>query len=289
MSFIVYWFLLIPVVFPATRPGTDAERAKWFGSKKALREQKKALKGDKSPAAKKLVAAASAVVDEASLPFRATETMRDTHNLILFAFSAFSCFGTAYILWQDGQLFVNGWIWDWHAICCTPVEGTFLRLMSVAFTVSKIWEWVDTAFIIWLGSRPPIFLHKYHHATTFWLFCFVMNMPGPEKLGLLLNGAVHTMMYSHYWKKWPEALAQCITILQMMQLAFVTYTWSVNPAECPESSFANAPEELPANFVTPYFMVPVFLFFFMKFFIERFIFPTKKESKSGKPAEEKKK
>jgi hypothetical protein len=55
-------------------------------------------------------------------------------------------------------------LWDWNAISCRPVEGTILRPMSVAFLLSKIWEWGDTLFIIWLGSREPIFLHKYVHA-----------------------------------------------------------------------------------------------------------------------------
>jgi len=279
-SFVMYWFVLLPFVFPATRPGTDEERKRWFGSKKALRDKGKELKGNKSAEAKTQIAAAKAEVEAASVPFAGVEKARDIHNMLLFAFSAFSCFGTAYYLYTTGQMFPgDGRIWDWNKICCTPVEGTILRPMSVAFSLSKIWEWGDTLFIIWLGSRQPIFLHKYHHATTFWLFCCVMNMPGPEKFGMLMNGGVHTMMYHHYWKRWPESIAWIITVLQMMQLAFVTYTWYLNPAECPAASFTDAPTELRAEYLTPYFMVPVFLFFFMKFFVGRFMFPAKKAKK----------
>ena len=100
------------------------------------------------------------------------KSWRDIHNLSLFVYSAFCCGATAASLYADGQLF------DWHALLCTPVEGTWVRFLSATFTFSKLVEWIDTAFLVWLGSSPPLFLHKYHHATTFWLFCIVMNMPG---------------------------------------------------------------------------------------------------------------
>ncbi len=84
---------------------------------------------------------------------------RDAHNFSLFVFSALSCGSTAWWLISQNQ------IGSWEALMCTPVEGTWLRALSTAFTLSKIWEWGDTAFIVWLGSKPPEFLHLYHHAT----------------------------------------------------------------------------------------------------------------------------
>jgi hypothetical protein len=146
----LYWFVLVPHVFPALRPSSDAGRARMT-------------------------------------------RVRSAWNFFLFIFSACCC-GTAIVtLWRDGQLFQSG---AWEALHCRPVAGTRLRAVSTVFTISKLWEWGDTLFLIALGSKPPEFLHLYHHATTFWLFCFVMNMPGPEKFGLLLNGGVHTLMYS---------------------------------------------------------------------------------------------
>lgn len=221
-SFILYWFILTPFVFPATKP-----------------------------------------VSEGAINF--TQTWRSLHNFTLFVYSGFICFGTLWYLYDDGQLF------SWHALLCTPVEGTILRPMSVTFTISKLVEWVDTAFIYWTGKHPPQFLHLYHHATTFWLFCMVVNMPGTEKFGMLMNGFVHTLMYSHYWRSWPKSLVWIITVLQIVQLATVTYTWTVNPAECPTAEFATGYEKYPLAFNTPYAMVPVFLFFFLKFFVNRFI------------------
>ena len=144
-SFIIYYFILVPIVFPATKPRGEAAVAR-------------------------------------------CKAWRDAHNLTLFIYSGLCCGATFYYLWADGQLS------DWDRLLCTPVEGTWLRLVSATFTLSKIVEWIDTAFLVWLGRSPPEFLHKYHHATTFWLFCIVMNLPGPEKFGMLMNGAVHTMM-----------------------------------------------------------------------------------------------
>jgi hypothetical protein len=46
---------------------------------------------------------------------------------------------------------------------------------------------------VWQGRKLD-FLHLYHHATTFALFLIVMNFPGTEKFGMILNGFVHTIM-----------------------------------------------------------------------------------------------
>mmetsp|Transcript_47318 Transcript_47318/g.60784 ORF Transcript_47318/g.60784 Transcript_47318/m.60784 type:complete len:279 (+) Transcript_47318:63-899(+) len=229
-TFILYYFILVPLVFPALKPKAPSDIA-------------------------------------------ITKSFRDAHNFTLFIYSGFCCFSTAIYLYQDGQLF------DWHALMCIPVEGTWIRLLSATFTFSKLVEWIDTAFIVWLGNTPPQFLHKYHHATTFWLFCFVMNLPGPEKFGLLMNGGVHTLMYSHYWRSWPKPLVPLITFLQILQLSVVTYAWTVSPSECPNSRFASAPTDYLLEYLTPYAMVPVFLYLFVVFFAKRFIF---KQDKRGK-------
>jgi hypothetical protein len=221
-SFLAYYLVLLPFVFPATKP-----------------------------------------VDTVSI--ERCKRHRDVHNLLLCLYSCLCCFSTAFYLHERGQLF------DWHALLCDPVEGTWLRPLSVTFTLSKLVEWIDTAFIIWLGRNPPGFLHKYHHATTFWLFCIVPNLPGPEKLGLLLNGFVHTLMYSHYFKAWPKHLVPAITILQIAQLSVVTYAWTVSPAQCPDATFAAAPSEHFLEYMTPYAMVPVFLWLFILFFVRRFV------------------
>jgi len=197
---------------------------------------------------------------------------RQAHNLSLFVYSAICCVGSFwYLIHDDGQLY------DWHRLMCTPVEGTILRPLSITFVLSKAWEWWDTAFLVWLGRSPPKFLHLYHHATTFWLFCLTINMPSSEKFGLLLNGGVHTLMYWHYWKPWSKRFVPMITVLQIVQLAFVTYAYTVNAAECgADSSYSRGRNEYPLEFWTAYGMVPVFLAFFIQFFIQRFVLIKKK-------------
>jgi len=204
--------------------------------------------------------------------------LRNAHNLIMCLYSGM-CFAlTAYYLFSTNE------IYSLNAILCTPVEGTWLRPLSVTFTISKIVEWIDTAFMIWLGKHPPAFLHKYHHATTFWLFCLVSNMPGPEKLGMLLNGFVHLCMYSHYYNSWPKKFVPLITTLQILQLSFVTYAWTVSPYQCPNAKWAQGPHQHPFEFISPYAMVPVYLYLFVVLFWRRFV---QKKRKGGDGTKEK--
>ena len=37
---------------------------------------------------------------------------------------------------------------------CQPLEGTYMRVLSITFTLSKIYEWLDTMFLVKLGRRP---------------------------------------------------------------------------------------------------------------------------------------
>ena len=243
-SFVLYWFILLPIVFPATRPTTDA-------GKKTL------------------------------------ATVRDLHNIALCLYSGVACFATLHHMHSNNQI---PWLTaDGLArFMCEPVEGTWLRVLSVTFTLSKIWEWVDTAFIVWLGNRPPGFLHTYHHATTFWLFCIIMNQPGSEKSGMLFNGFVHFLMYSHYFRSWPKPLVPLITILQIMQLFTVLWIYTVNHKWCPASDFSADARALSPEFLSSYATVPVFLFFFIKFFVERWVCPKpKKEKQSQQPVAKK--
>jgi len=228
-SCFLYYSVLLPIVFPATKPNGEAAIARY-------------------------------------------KSLRNIHNLQLCIYSGVCCVFAAVYMLQNGELF------HWEKLLCTPVEGTWLRPLSVTFTLSKLVEWIDSAFIIWLGRSPPGFLHKYHHATTFWLFCIIVNLPGPEKFGMLLNGFVHTLMYSHYWRPWPKKLVPTITVLQILQLSIVTYAWTVTPTVC--ARFATAPSEHFLEFMTPYAMVPVFLGLFIVFFVERFVLKKPKTTKS---------
>mmetsp|Transcript_49546 Transcript_49546/g.73824 ORF Transcript_49546/g.73824 Transcript_49546/m.73824 type:complete len:277 (-) Transcript_49546:281-1111(-) len=70
------------------------------------------------------------------------------------------------------------------------------------FYVSKVWDFWDTAFIV-LGKKwkQLSFLHVYHHTTIFlfyWLNSHV-NYDGDVYLTIVLNGFIHTVMYTYYF------------------------------------------------------------------------------------------
>jgi|UniRef100_A0A7S2E8Q4 hypothetical protein len=102
------------------------------------------------------------------------------------------------------------------------------------FYASKIWDFWDTIFIV-LGKkwRQLSFLHVYHHTTIFlfyWLNAHV-NYDGDIYLTILLNGFIHTVMYTYYFicmhtkdpktgKSLPIWWKSSLTMMQMVQ--FVT-------------------------------------------------------------------
>lgn len=193
------------------------------------------------------------------------------HHAALFAYSALACACAAWhVAAVDGASLTR--------IACAPVPA-WLRLVSITFTASKVWEWLDTAVHFARGqSRGEIgFLHLYHHATTLLLFLCVMNFPGAEKSGMLLNGFVHTLMYYHYAFRLPRWARPLITGAQIAQLAAVTALWAATPGLCGGAPAALA-RDAPATFATPFLLVPVYLAFFLEFFFRSYCArPAKKE------------
>jgi elongation of very long chain fatty acids protein 4 len=102
------------------------------------------------------------------------------------------------------------------------------------FYISKIWDFWDTIFIV-IGKkwRQLSFLHVYHHITIFlfyWLNAHV-NYDGDIYLTIVLNGFIHTVMYTYYFicmhtkdpvtgKSLPIWWKSSLTMMQMVQ--FVT-------------------------------------------------------------------
>jgi elongation of very long chain fatty acids protein 4 len=111
-----------------------------------------------------------------------------------------------------------------------PAMGNLLWL----FYISKVWDFWDTIFIV-LGKkwRQLSFLHVYHHLTIFlfyWLNSHV-NYDGDIYLTIVLNGFIHTMMYTYYFicmhtkdhktgKSLPIWWKSSLTMMQLFQ--FVT-------------------------------------------------------------------
>jgi GNS1/SUR4 family len=97
-----------------------------------------------------------------------------------------------------------------------------LFLWSYVYYLSKFWEFVDTLFLL-LKKKPTSFLHVFHHALVVvmaWLW--VDQAQTLHWAGLLINTAVHVVMYSYYfetvWGKSPW-WKRCITSFQIIQFA----------------------------------------------------------------------
>ena len=195
--------------------------------------------------------------------------LRKIHNIALLLFSALSCASAFWWLRHNGELGLG--VGGLKPMACNEAPQ-WMRVLNYAFIVSKAWEWADTVFLVWLKPKAPkSFLHIYHHATTFWLFLIVGDFPGTLKMGLLLNGGVHAMMYAHYAWPFPKPLVPMITLSQIAQLCFVTYLWLATPSIC-GGVFSAFPSEHFWEFLTPTFFVPIYIVFFVHFFVKRFLF-----------------
>ncbi|GMI35810.1 hypothetical protein TrCOL_g10780 [Triparma columacea] len=80
----------------------------------------------------------------------------------------------------------------------SPAAGAVLYI----FYLSKVWDFWDTIFII-VGKKwkQLSFLHVYHH-TTIFLFYWLngrVNYDGDIYLTIVLNGLIHTIMYTYYF------------------------------------------------------------------------------------------
>lgn len=190
------------------------------------------------------------------------------HYVLLCVYSGVCCFSTLYHIYTTGEIF------SFERYLCDP-SPFWLRMLSLSFIFSKIWEWLDTAILIWNDSTL-LFLHCYHHATTFLLFLIVENFHGTSKSGMLLNGFVHFLMYYHYAFRLPRFMRPLITIAQIIQLAVVIYFWYITPQMCP--AYEQFPIDFPLEFVIPYGLAPVYLGFFLKFFVESYMVSAKKKS-----------
>lgn len=198
-----------------------------------------------------------------------------THYSLLFVYST-ACFLAAFyelVMSSEGTSYLS-WLISHKSTTlptfyCQPVPF-WLRIISLSFIVSKIWEWVDTLVLLANGkSLADIgFLHLYHHSTTFFLFLFTTSFPVTEKAGLLLNGLVHSLMYFHFAYRLPKFMRPVLTGIQIIQLVTVTLLWIDCSRVCPDAIAYRAKN--PIEFAIPFALVPVYIVLFVKFFLEQY-------------------
>lgn len=161
-----------------------------------------------------------------------------------------------------------------------PPIGNLLWL----FYISKVWDFWDTIFIV-LGKkwRQLSFLHVYHHITIF-LFYWLNTRAcydGDIYLTIVLNGFIHTVMYTYYFicmhtkipetgKSLPIWWKSSLTMMQMIQ--FVTMMSQGTYLLVKQSE--NVP--LRITFVYIVYILSLFILF-AQFFVASYMTPKSKK------------
>ena len=149
----------------------------------------------------------------------------------------------------------------------TNNQGLY-RSANKMYILSKIWEWLDTYLIVW-NKKKISNLHYFHHATTYTMAAVVHNLPAGAFC--FVNCYVHTIMYAYYNNP-IKILKPLVTLVQIIQLSTVLsisfygylYCYKIN-----DSLFDWRNCQLD---------VVGYLILYMKFFIESYIFPKRKNN-----------
>lgn len=178
---------------------------------------------------------------------------------------------------------------DYTLMPCEPYDAKNPAVANLLwlFYISKIWDFWDTIFIV-LGKkwRQLSFLHVYHHLTIFmfyWLNANV-NYDGDIYLTIVLNGFIHTVMYTYYFicmhtkvpetgKSLPIWWKSSLTMMQLIQfVTMMSQGTYLLTSSC---------ETQPLRVVGTYVVYILSLFFlFAQFFVQSYMKPKKKKVKS---------
>jgi len=206
-------------------------------------------------------------------------------NLMLATFSFWGMCRTVPHLYYE--IFYKGFQ---RSICETPAVdwGSGATGLAVQmFILSKFPELFDTFFIV-MRKKPLIFLHWYHHITVL-LYCWHSYVTEASNglYFITMNYSVHAVMYFYFFlaavklvPKWfPTWLITAFQISQMAVGVLVVSSAlyyhfagsSLNPPVRCSNQFSN----LLAGAV----MYASYLLLFLKFAVEKFIFPSSNKIK----------
>ncbi|CAD5215273.1 unnamed protein product [Bursaphelenchus xylophilus] len=118
---------------------------------------------------------------------------------------------------------------DFKDSVCLAINPTDISaLWACLFVVSKVFELVDTLFLI-LKKKPVIFLHWYHHAIVL-VYCWhsAIMLTAASRWFIMMNYAVHSVMYTYYGLtayglRFPKLISMSITTLQTVQMIVGVY------------------------------------------------------------------
>lgn len=144
-------------------------------------------------------------------------------NFIAALFSTVAFFYTVPVLIENINNNFHDSVCDYK--CYFKKESFWIFL----FNASKVFEWIDTLFIL-LRKRKLIFLHWFHHIITM-LYCWQANQVSciTDCSGwwfATINLFVHSIMYTYYGfssLKIRIPFSNIITLLQTIQMFIGTY------------------------------------------------------------------
>eukprot|EP01038_Epipyxis_sp_PR26KG_P009592 gene9592-12919_t len=148
------------------------------------------------------------------------------------------------------------------------------------FYLSKILDFLDTVFIIAEKRWKQLsFLHVYHHTSIFLFYWLNINVgyDGDVYLTIVLNGLIHTVMYTYYFVSlhtkdiwWKSALTMCQMIQFVVMNSQAIY---LIVSDC---------RQYPRNITVAYlFYIVTLLLLFAHFFVMSYIVKGKSD-RSGK-------
>lgn len=154
----------------------------------------------------------------------------------------------------------------------------------VIFAWSKVFELIDTVFIV-LRKQKLLLLHWLHHALTLcYTFLAMGDVPGTARWMVAMNSIIHSVMYTYYALKVlkvsvPRVVAMFITVAQIAQMIvglyvnYRAYSIRVRNAQACHTSEAAA--------FYGFAIYALFFFLFVKFFIASYL-PKKTEQEMKK-------
>jgi len=166
--------------------------------------------------------------------------------------------------------------YGFHGTVCEPGPMQHKQaggIWAMLFTLSKILELGDTAFIV-LRKTPLIFLHWYHHISVIFFTWGSSAYPSTIQCHfMVLNLVVHSFMYSYYALKvlririprWVSISITSLQLVQMMLGVFVTIYAYWAKSQNPDCCVFDQAITIAATIYVSYFVL--FLNFFIKVYV----------------------
>ncbi|EPY42825.1 fatty acid elongase [Angomonas deanei] len=135
-------------------------------------------------------------------------------NLFL---SAFSCSGMIVMVPALIKQFAKD---GWHNTLCIHHDellySTTVGFWTGLFALSKIFELIDTVFLVLQKQKLPPFLHWYHHVSVL-IFSWMSYTVGNSTMAIFaaMNITVHTIMYFYFCRVRHGPEAYCAPLRQV--------------------------------------------------------------------------